>query len=175
VIRFLLLILVALPLAGFTYGYKNNPQTGKPDMVVMGATTADVGLVYASGAFTPVLQFGGASVGLAYSRQIGTYTRIGDRLLYNITITLSSKGTSTGSVSISGLPLASNAMSNNFATASIYLASTNTLLVQYIDCYIVNSSTVINIAKLSAGTSTLLADTDLTSTSTIVINGQYQI
>jgi len=29
-------------LTGFTYGYKNNPQTGKPDMVVTGATPGDI-------------------------------------------------------------------------------------------------------------------------------------
>jgi len=38
----LALILSAILLCGFTYGYKNNPQTGKPDIVVTAAATTDI-------------------------------------------------------------------------------------------------------------------------------------
>ena len=36
----LLVLASAVLLCGFTYGYKNNKQTGKPDLVVVGATPA---------------------------------------------------------------------------------------------------------------------------------------
>lgn len=49
----LLMVTVAL-LCGFTYGYRNNPQTGKPDMVVTGATSTDVsGFVAGTDYLTP--------------------------------------------------------------------------------------------------------------------------
>ena len=38
----LLVLASAVLLCGFTYGYKNNKQTGKPDLVVVGATPADI-------------------------------------------------------------------------------------------------------------------------------------
>jgi hypothetical protein len=36
------LFLATMLLCGFTYGYKNNPQTGKPDMVVVGTVPGDI-------------------------------------------------------------------------------------------------------------------------------------
>lgn len=59
---------------------------------------------YEEGAFTPVLSFGGASVGITYGTQTGTYTRIGNRVLFELTIILTSKGSSSGGATVSGLP-----------------------------------------------------------------------
>lgn len=39
--RFALLAITIITLCGFTYGYKNNPQTGKPDMVATGIASND--------------------------------------------------------------------------------------------------------------------------------------
>lgn len=46
------LIVPIVLLCGFTYGFENNPQTGKPDMVVTGVTPSDVGAPSGSGTST---------------------------------------------------------------------------------------------------------------------------
>ena len=61
---------------------------------------------YEEGAWTPTLSFGGASVGITYGTQTGKYTRIGNRVFFNLIIILTSQGSSTGGASISGLPFA---------------------------------------------------------------------
>jgi hypothetical protein len=59
---------------------------------------------YEEGNWTPVLTFGGGSTGITYGTQTGKYTRIGNRVLFELTIILTSKGSSSGGASISGLP-----------------------------------------------------------------------
>jgi len=61
---------------------------------------------YAEGTWTPVLTFGGGSTGITYGTQTGQYTRIGNRVFFNLIIILTSQGSSTGGASISGLPFA---------------------------------------------------------------------
>ena len=63
-------------------------------------------LIYVQGYWVPVLTFGGASVGITYGTQIGTYTKIGKLVMLNCDIVLSSKGSSVGSASITGIPTA---------------------------------------------------------------------
>jgi len=59
---------------------------------------------YKEGTFTPVLEFGGGSVGITYSTQTGYYTKIGNRVYVDIYIIITSKGSSTGDAIITGLP-----------------------------------------------------------------------
>jgi len=62
---------------------------------------------YEEGTFTPVLNFGGASVGIVYDFQQGRYTKVGNVVTVQIYIDLSSKGTSVGHAGVSGLPFTS--------------------------------------------------------------------
>lgn len=67
------------------------------------ATTAlaTLGLSASSGEFTPVLSFGGATTGITYTTQTGTYTEVNGLINVAIAITLSSKGTATGIAEVS--------------------------------------------------------------------------
>ena len=56
-------------------------------------------------AWTPVLTFGGASVGITYDTQTGVYFSIGGMNFFRVSINLSSKGTSTGTAIITGIPV----------------------------------------------------------------------
>jgi hypothetical protein len=62
---------------------------------------------YEEGDFTPTLEFGGGSTGIVYVAQQGRYTKVGNRVYVDIRVKLSSKGTSTGSAVITGLPFQS--------------------------------------------------------------------
>jgi len=59
---------------------------------------------YEEGSWTPDLRFANAASGMTYSRQEGHYTKIGRQVFAQFRITLTSKGTSTGSLTIRGLP-----------------------------------------------------------------------
>lgn len=54
--------------------------------------------------WTPVVAFGGASTGITYTEQTGKAVIIGDFMIAQFAIQLSSKGTATGNMTITGLP-----------------------------------------------------------------------
>ena len=56
--------------------------------------------------WTPALKFGGNSAGMAYTTQIGWYTKWGRVIFAGFTIALSAKGASVGAATITGLPYA---------------------------------------------------------------------
>lgn len=59
---------------------------------------------YKTDAWIPELLYGGANVGLSYWERAGQYTRIGNMVVVWGRIWVNSKGSSTGAVTISGLP-----------------------------------------------------------------------
>jgi hypothetical protein len=69
-----------------------------------GANTLDD---YEEGSWTPEIgTTGGSSTGRTYSAQTGTYTKIGNIVTVNFTVTLSAKGTGSGNPGLGGLPFA---------------------------------------------------------------------
>jgi hypothetical protein len=76
-----------------------------------GTGTSELLNDYEEGTFTPVLAFGGGSTGITYATQVGTYTKIGRTVTVRFEIELSSKGSSTGTATITGLPFSSAALS----------------------------------------------------------------
>ena len=68
---------------------------------------------YEEGTWTPDLKFGGGVVGIVYSNRAAKYTKIGNRVYFDVYISLSSAGTSTGAGTIS-LPIAP---SDDFSTS----------------------------------------------------------
>jgi hypothetical protein len=103
--------------------------------------------------------------------QFGRYTKIGNRVLFNIYITLSAKGTSTGSTQIGGLPFTS--ASDAEAAASII--NSNVTYTGQIGALVPESQTVLNIYNLqtTAGL-TFLTDTGLANNSLFILAGQYK-
>ena len=62
---------------------------------------------YEEGAWTPSLRFGGNAVGMTYAATpVGRYTRIGRTVFATGSLTLTAKGSSTGTATIAGLPFA---------------------------------------------------------------------
>lgn len=59
-----------------------------------------------SGTWTPVLKFGGATTGIAYASalQAGAWARINDMIFWSLDISLTSKGSATGTATIDGFP-----------------------------------------------------------------------
>ena len=59
---------------------------------------------YEEGTWTPALLFGGGSTGITYSVQEGLYTRVGRQVTLTGRILLTNKGSSTGNVTVTGVP-----------------------------------------------------------------------
>ena len=74
---------------------------------------------YEEGSWTPVLSFGGGTTGITYSARDGSYTRIGRQVTVNFMVEMTSKGSSTGTATITGLPFpVDDLLSNTVIEAS---------------------------------------------------------
>jgi hypothetical protein len=133
-------------------------------------TSALTGVTYtAKSTFSPVLAFGGASVGITYAVQSGTYQRIGNMLFFNIEIVLSAVGSSTGAATVTGLPVAVAATAN---VPIILVSTTLTTGNLYAYCQLTGSTAVLYEGNIS-GTQTALTNTFFGSSSQIWITGVY--
>jgi hypothetical protein len=154
---------VALPAGQLAFPATQNPSAG--------ANTLDD---YEEGVWTPAVTFGGAATGVAYgSSCLGRYTKIGNLVTVTGMLTLTSKGSSTGPASITGLPFAS-------LNDGIY----GSIAVGYAGGFSGVSGTVLGLigpngSKVSLyqsanGAATGLTNANFTNSSTLYFTASYQ-
>ena len=162
-----------LPLAGGTMtgllttnGQVKFPSTQNPSA---DANTLDD--YKESTSFTPAITFGGASVGITYSLQSGSYTKIGNRVFFEGRVTLTNKGSSTGVAKITGLPY--TAGNYGACTISYYanLASISGVALGYVD----SGDTTIQLQNGNAATSATLSNSNFTNTSDLLFFGNFRV
>jgi hypothetical protein len=132
--------------------------------------SADVNTLddYKEGTFTPVLEFGGAASGIAYSSQVGNYTKIGNRVFAYIYIMLTSNGSSSGAATISGLPYSAS----GFDVVELYL---NGITFADKPQARVNGSTIDLMEITNAGVCTSLNDTNFPDNCNLIANLAYKV
>jgi hypothetical protein len=138
--------------------------------VNLGGTTLST---YTEGSWTPAVAFGGAATGITYTTQVGRYTQVGDLVYAQCRVVLSSKGSSTGAMSITGLPVAASSTANQYAVGSAFATSmtyTGTLQV-YVDP---TATTSIQVGVNNGGTNASIADTNATNTTIIMVTIVYR-
>jgi hypothetical protein len=133
-----------------------------------GANTLDD---YEEGTWTPAVTFGGGATGVTYSDQSGAYTKIGRCVTYRFNINLSSKGSSTGSAEITGLPFANG--SSSYIPGSILCNALAAGSTTQIVCDVVGSDSKLRTGRYSAGSFSALADTDFTNSTLFETSGLY--
>lgn len=154
------------------------PANANPlPVVVDSAGQLGTGTFYATGTFTPILSFGGASTGITYTSQIASYTKIGNLVFVDIYVVLSSKGSSTGAAVISALPYISDAALTP-AYASMYTTGQNlTLNANYTFAhgYFVNNTTTMSLQQDAAnGSGTInITDTNFANNTAFGFHGWY--
>jgi hypothetical protein len=126
---------------------------------------------YKEGTFTPILNFGGATTGITYGAQTGTYTKVGNLVSFSVTVALTSKGSATGNATITGMPFTSNG--GNFAFAFEPNGATFASLTAGLMAYMLSSATALNISVLTSTGDTPATNTNFTNTSTFRIAGSY--
>jgi hypothetical protein len=115
-------------------------------------------------AWTPVITFGGGSTGLTYTTQQGKYSRIGNVVFINFTITLSAKGTSTGIALITGFPVSAAGT----PTPRNTIAFASTALASGVSLGIALTGTSANVERyVLAGALVQLSDTEFTDTTSL--------
>ena len=81
---------------------------------------------YEEGTFTPSLTFGGASVGITYSTRTFEYVKIGRQVTISGELTLTSKGSSTGTAQLTGLPFTATSGNGGYGSGCISYANSMT-------------------------------------------------
>jgi hypothetical protein len=83
---------------------------------------------YEEGTWTPRIEFGSGGVtGITYNTRTGYYVKIGSFVCYQGIITLSNKGSSTGAVTIQGMPFSLCGSGNANASGAIRLGNTSSI------------------------------------------------
>lgn len=128
--------------------------------------------VFLSGSWTPALAFGGASAGLTYSSQVGSYTVMEDRVLFDADLVLSGKGSSTGNAQITGAPFtqatgAGTAPANGATVLSGMTGLTGA------GQFNMSSGTLTLIQSAAAGQAAI-TDANFTDTSRVRLSGVYR-
>jgi hypothetical protein len=124
---------------------------------------------YEEGTWTPIVTFGGASVGVTYSSQAGNYTKIGNTVRLGITIDLSSKGSSTGRLAITGSPFPF-ATSQSGLPVSLYCDKVT--VTGTIQPYLYSDNNIYFL-YLSSGTATNVTNAEVVNTSSLYVTVIY--
>ena len=127
---------------------------------------------YEEGTWTMGVSFGGGSTGVTYVYNTGTYTKIGRQVTVNGYLALSSKGSSTGTAKITGLPFTVGNTTGNLAAASLRF-DTITFTNQF-QGYGGDNTTTISLEEITIlGAVTVLADTDFSNSSSVILSLTY--
>ena len=127
---------------------------------------------YEEGTWTMGVSFGGASVGVTFAANSGTYTKIGRQVTVNGLLVLTSKGSSTGDASITGLPFTvANGLQFYSAAA---LRFENVTFTNQFQGYGENNTTRIELEETTIlGVTTKLTNADFANNSAITVSLTY--
>jgi hypothetical protein len=119
------------------------------------------------------LRFGGANTGITYTQQVCNYVQFNKWTALQVDLTLSSKGSATGSATITNLPV-TIASAGGDQPCSIVMLSTSTVtaLLSNPQAEAVHATTTIALSNFNValGTDPALRDTNFTATTTVEIN-----
>ena len=154
-----------LQTAGGTAVLTVDTTNSKVDLAALKIGGVDV--PYAVGTWTPALLIGGSATGITYSVQAGDYIRFGALCFVRAEITLSNKGASTGTVDLSGLPIAAATTNRGGLTVEYFanFASAATGIYARV------ASTTARLAAAGAD----LTQANLNNNSVLRIWGVYQV
>jgi len=127
---------------------------------------------YEEGTWTMGIAFGGGTTGIVYIVNTGRYIKTGKSVTVTGLLLLSSKGSSTGSATLTGLPYTIGAGNNSQSAASIRLANT-TFIGQYQAVGSVGNTVVDFGADSELGVAASLVDTNFANNSLIQISYTY--
>lgn len=133
--------------------------------------TANKFAIQTAGTWTPSLRFGGADTGLTYANRYGRYYVLGGLVFAFAQFELSAKGSSTGAVTVTGLPFPSINTANFYTPVFLQAyAVTGT----FIEGNIAPAASTITLYSLASGTRSALTDAAFTASSVMQITAIYE-
>jgi len=121
-----------------------------------------------------VLNFGGGTTGITYSTQTGKYWKIGPVVYFNVSITLTNKGSSTGAANITGLPFTSANdgffMFDSLSTIASLPASTTQFYA-----YIAPATSTLVLGAQGSANQTGLTNANFANNTYLTITGFYWV
>lgn len=177
---------------GNATGSLNSVAVGATGTVLAGSTGADPAFTatptvtsisfggnalayYNEGTWTPVLAFGGASTGITYALNTGSYTRIGNTLFFIARVALTSKGSSIGNATVSGLPTVAAGGDGNISFSMWHLIDLSAGST-HVGGVVTSGSSVV--AMYESGDNTnlqALTDIAFANSSTFYFTGSYKV
>lgn len=129
-----------------------------------------------AGTWTPAITFGGAAVGVTYSSRSGRYTKLGRAVFCEFQMVLSSKGSSTGTALLEGLPF-SVGLGVGFSPGNLRWGAMTTSLTNMLALSTGGSGTTLSLEGVGAAavTPTTLLDSDFANNSSIVGTFFYSV
>lgn len=107
----------------------NGVQIASGDQVLVDRGGQDRRVPLATmGSWTPNVTFGGGSTGITYSSRVAQWTRIGDRIFFNISSVMTAKGSSTDAACASVYALLTRGLADAPAVIQQRKASRESLL-----------------------------------------------
>lgn len=142
--------------------------------ITFNGDTADANALddYEEGTWTATLAFGGGSTGLTYSVRTGYYMKVGRIVTATLYVLLTDKGSSTGNITLSGLPY--TALGNNaYAAASLHLSVVS--FSGFPQAYVVTGSNFAYFGQTAdSGTFSLLTNSSISNNTGIIFTVTYQ-
>jgi hypothetical protein len=128
---------------------------------------------YEEGTWTPTITFGGNSVGLTYTSNVGQYTKVGGLVSAYCYIDIGVKGSSTGAAYLEGLPFTSRSFGNGYCSATFWGVSLST--INYLEAYLGPNANKVLLQNLASdGSLADLTNSNFTDSTGIMINVQYR-
>jgi hypothetical protein len=123
-------------------------------------------------AFTPTLQFGGASVGVA-GALTGEYIQIKNHVFFMCRCTLTSKGTSTGAAAFGGLPMVPRGGGLGYARAQATYYAGTVGVTGGVFAYTTPGAATLNLWTPNASNILGLTDANFTNGTDLIMAGDY--
>jgi len=144
-----------------------------------GTGTSELLADYEEGDWTPTIGGDGTAGTQTYTTQVGRYTKIGNRVYFNLRIVLSAKDAATaGNLIISGLPYTSNATAHTFNSLAVGNAGLFTLSVLYtqLEAHFEPGATFFYLGQIGSGQAySYLQASAFAATSRISVSGNYAV
>jgi len=133
----------------------------------------DFDAFYQTGTWTPTLSFSGGSTGIALTSE-GIYTRLGNTVCLRGVITLTDKGSDSGTARIGGLPHSTANTSTSYQTAPVMIFDASSLTSAVTGLFEDNQPNII-LYQTSASGGAAVTNANFTNTTSIRFSGTYQI
>ena len=131
---------------------------------------------YEEGTFTGGFSFGGSATGIAYNRQVGIYTKIGNLVFVQGYVSLTSKGSQTGTAQLTGLPFTSSSATNASSAGSMRVAQLTFANDTHLSLHIESGGVVLTFGDTASGAgSTVMDNTNFANNTGIEFGFTYTV